>query len=170
MARRDLALTPTDLSSARLVRHTDEMSLRRPRVFHSAAAILLLGLGCDADTLSRDAAPELSYEVDATWQAGHAELALGEVVGVAVDGDRIYLFHRAGAHFDNDEVIEEPTIAVLDRTSGALLDELGAGVFIVPHGLGVGPDGHLWATDVGNDTVVELSADGEVLRTLEGSP
>lgn len=125
--------------------------------------------GCDPSPLDRPPASELRFEVDPSWPEAAAP-ALGEVTGLAVDtDDRVFVFHRAGRGFDNETVITDPTIAIFDGPTGALLSETGAGVFVVPHGLAIDASGHLWATDVGNDTVVELLEDGTVIRVLGGS-
>jgi hypothetical protein len=52
-------------------------------------------------------------------------------------------------------------------TSGKLLKNFGAGMFVSPHKLTVDKDGNLWAADNGSHQVFKLSsADGKVLMTL----
>lgn len=97
------------------------------------------------------------------------DVELGQVTGLAVDSqDRLLVFHRAGAGFDNEVPIEAPTILVFDTATGELLDRFGEGLFVVPHGLAVDEDDHVWATDARSDVVVELSSSGEVLGTSVG--
>jgi peptidylamidoglycolate lyase len=57
---------------------------------------------------------------------------------------------------------------VFDADSGELLRELGAGLFVTPHGLTIDPVGHVWLTDTGQDRVFELSSSGEVLHVYDG--
>jgi len=135
-----------------------------------APSFLLLALAaCESSPLDRTPAPPLRYEIDTSWPRAGGP-GLGEVTGVAVDAsERVFVFHRAGRGFNNDEVITDPTIAIFDAATGALLGETGADLFVVPHGLAIDASGHLWATDVGNDTVVELLDDGTVLQTIEGN-
>ncbi len=131
-------------------------------------AFIALLAGCGQDAPVRDSTGSPHYEV-ADWPNLPDGYALGQVVAVAVDStDHVFVFHRAGADFKNSEIIDRPTVAVFDATSGELLDDWGAGLFIVPHGLAVDANDHLWATDVGANTVFELSNDGTVLRRLEG--
>jgi hypothetical protein len=49
-----------------------------------------------------------------------------------------------------------------------LLDSFGEGLFVVPHGLAVDEQDHIWATDARSDLVVELSSTGEVLGSSRG--
>ena len=92
-----------------------------------------------------------------------------QVSGVAVDSaGRVYVFHRAGASFDNDTVIAAPTVMVIDGESGALLSEWGAGRFVTPHGISIDANDHVWLTDTSLDQVVEATTQGEVLHVYDG--
>ena len=51
-------------------------------------------------------------------------------------------------------------------TSGKLLKNFGAGMFVSPHKLAVDTNGNLWVADNGSHQVFKLSQDGEVLLTL----
>ncbi len=52
-------------------------------------------------------------------------------------------------------------------TSGKLLKNFGAGMFVSPHKLTVDPEGNLWLADNGSHEVFKLSpSDGKVLMTL----
>jgi DNA-binding beta-propeller fold protein YncE len=51
-------------------------------------------------------------------------------------------------------------------TSGKLLKNFGAGMFVSPHKLTVDQDGNLWVADNGSHQVFKLSQDGRVLLTL----
>jgi len=51
-------------------------------------------------------------------------------------------------------------------TSGKVLKNFGAGMFVSPHKLTLDKDGFLWLADNGSHQVVKLSQDGKVLMTL----
>jgi len=51
-------------------------------------------------------------------------------------------------------------------TSGRVLKNFGAGLFVSPHKLTVDKDGFLWVADNGSHQLVKLSQDGKVLLTL----
>ena len=51
-------------------------------------------------------------------------------------------------------------------TSGKVLKNLGAGMFVSPHKLTLDKDGFLWLADNGSHQVMKLSQDGKVLMTL----
>jgi DNA-binding beta-propeller fold protein YncE len=51
-------------------------------------------------------------------------------------------------------------------TSGKLLKNWGAGMFVSPHKLSVDKDGYLWMADNGGHQVFKLAQDGKVLITL----
>jgi DNA-binding beta-propeller fold protein YncE len=51
-------------------------------------------------------------------------------------------------------------------TSGKLLKNFGAGMFVSPHKLTVDKDENLWVADNGSHQVLKLSQDGKVLLTL----
>ena len=105
--------------------------------------------------------PVLRYVADSRWgQEGLPPGAwFGRVSAVveAPDG-RIVVFHRG------------PAIApvVLFGADGHATSSWDS-KFGVPHGLRVGPDGHLWLTDVGRHRVLKTTVDGEVLLEL-GTP
>ncbi len=92
----------------------------------------------------------------------------------AVDVDRngnVWVFERCGGGTCAGNNV--PAIVQLDA-SGKFLKTFGAGMFVVPHGLGLDRDGNVWVTDAqGKDgkghTVVKFSPDGKVLMTL-GKP
>lgn len=76
--------------------------------------------------------------------------------GVACDSqDRVYIFRRT--HL--------PAILVFD-SGGNFLRTFAKDLFVMPHGIWISPDDHLYCTDIGNHTVTKLSLGGEVLMTL----
>ena len=90
-------------------------------------------------------------------------------IDVAPDGT-IWAYDRCGANSCVDSDLDP--ILHFD-TSGRLLDSFGAGLFNVPHGLHVDPDGNVWVTNHGVDPpngagqqVFKFTPRGETLMTL----
>jgi DNA-binding beta-propeller fold protein YncE len=136
----------------------------------SSLLALLLLAACGHDHVDRSAGKPLTWEVDQAWPVLPEGVHLGAVSGVAVDADdRVYVLHRADSDFDNHELIRSPTVFVFEASSGALVDRWGADLFVVPHGIAIGPDGHVWITDTAANTVVELTRSGAVLGIHNGN-
>ena len=115
--------------------------------------------------------PEAAYEVVAGWPSLPEGVELGESAGVAVDShNHVFVFHRAGAEFTNDEFIAKPTVLCVDGTTGALVAQWGEGRFIVPHGLSIDADDNVWLTDVRLNRIFKFSHDGEPLMELGIDP
>jgi peptidylamidoglycolate lyase len=112
------------------------------------------------------------YQVVAGWPALPPGQTLGAVAGVGVDShDNVFVFHRAGRDWPASGVLDlkpiaEPTVALFDGRSGALLAEWGAKTFAMPHGLTVDKDDNIWLTDVALQQVYKYSHDGKLLLTL----
>ncbi|WLD13415.1 peptidyl-alpha-hydroxyglycine alpha-amidating lyase family protein [Planctellipticum variicoloris] len=84
-----------------------------------------------------------------------AEVELGAMSAVAVDAhDQIYILHRG-----------DLPILKFD-SNGKYVKGWGQGLFKVPHGLRVGPDGAIWTTDNGNHVLRKFSPEGELLATI----
>lgn len=145
-----------------------------PRIPAHASRAWLLGLvlcaGCATKVpVDRGPAPAVDYVADTDWPRLPPGRALGQVAGVALDAaGRVYVFHRAGAGFDNEDVIAAPTVMVIDPETGAVLDEWGAGRFVTPHGISIDATDHVWLTDTTLDQVVEATTRGEVLHVYDG--
>jgi len=98
---------------------------------------------------------------------------LGWVVsGVAVGsrGD-VYVLHRGDREWpDAGELDMSPiaatTVLVFDGRTGALLRRWGADQFAMPHGITVDQGDHVWITDLAYQQVFELTADGQLIRTI----
>ena len=98
----------------------------------------------------------MRYDVVEGWEQLPAGWEHRDVAGVAVDGeDRVFLICR-GDH----------PIIVYDRT-GKFLASWGEGEFTYrTHGITIGPDGTVYATDDGNHTVRRFTPTGKLLMTL----
>ena len=126
--------------------------------------VLLLALVCSWSALA-----ETAYEVVPGWPQVPPGHDLGVCAGVAVDTrNHVFVFHRSGRQWTSPfpkEPIDKPTVSVFDGDTGELLSSWGAHRFIMPHGLSVDHQGHVWLTDVGLHQVMECTAEGRVLRT-----
>jgi sugar lactone lactonase YvrE len=106
----------------------------------------------------------------------------GSTAGVDVDrdGSSVWVAERCGAFappssmkpgepFACDGSSLDPILKF--DASGKLVKSFGAGMFILPHGLHVDPDGNIWVTDgIGRDgkghQAIKFSPDGKVLMRL----
>ena len=114
-----------------------------------------------------------TYELVKDWPTLPEGFQLGQVTGVDVDtSQNLVLIHRAGrvwGIFDEkfpDTPISANTILVLDSKTGKPLANWGANIFIMPHGLTVDHENHIWVTDVGLQQVLKFTKDGRLLMTF----
>lgn len=111
------------------------------------------------------------YQLVNAWPRLAPGLELGQVAGVGVNSaGQVYVFRRADRDWHGEplgpEPIAAPTLLVFDGESGALLEEWGAGVFVMPHGLTVDAQDNLWLTDVGLHQVFKYDRAGTRLLAL----
>ena len=115
-------------------------------------------------------AAELRHEEASNWPALAEGRALGICAGVGVDSaNRVLVFHRDSRVWKTPfptEPISATTVWVLDGKTGGLTEEWGAGQFVMPHGLTVDGDDHVWLTDVGQHQVFKFTRNGKLLLTL----
>ena len=99
---------------------------------------------------------QVKYDVVQGWEQLPKGFEHRDVAGVAVDQeDRVYLICRG----------EQPVI-VYDR-QGNFIRTWGKGDFSPrTHGIYVGPDGTIYATDDGNHTVRQFTPEGRLLMTM----
>jgi DNA-binding beta-propeller fold protein YncE len=88
------------------------------------------------------------------WGARPSGWEHGEVPGVAVGGDHVFLLVRA-----------DPPVRVYD-SDGTPLAAWGSGLFVRPHAISVAPDGSVYCTDDGGHAVHRFSANGVLELTL----
>ena len=99
--------------------------------------------------------------------------AWGSTAGVDIAPDgTIWAYDRCGAN----NCDKSPLAPVLHfDKNGNTIASFGAGMFVMPHGIFVGKDGHVWIADQMSvkdqkgAVVVEFTPDGKVVRTL-GKP
>jgi DNA-binding beta-propeller fold protein YncE len=83
--------------------------------------------------------------------------ALVGISAVAADpAGNLYVLHRPPAG--------DPLV-VVDAT-GKRLRSWGAGLFKMPHGIRLDPDGNVWTVDAGSSVVYQFSRDGKKLREV----
>lgn len=99
---------------------------------------------------------EFVYEADDSFVRLPDGMKIGEAVGVATDSrDRLFVFNRGG---------EQP-VMVCDA-DGNFVEMWGAGQFVRPHGIFIGPDDSVYLTDDQDHTVRKFTPDGELLTAL----
>jgi DNA-binding beta-propeller fold protein YncE len=79
----------------------------------------------------------------------------------SVTADRagnIYVIHRP------TEATADPVV-VLDK-DGKFLRSFGKGMFVIPHGIEIGPDGSVWTTDANTSKIFKFSPQGEKLLEI----
>jgi DNA-binding beta-propeller fold protein YncE len=137
------------------------VSNRESRKLRVGLVMLSLFLLCGANAQQREgpafqSLPELPYKVVSNFFQMPAEMGAGEVSAVAVSlTGHIFLFRRA-----------KPELIEFDER-GQFLRQIGApGIFTIPHGLRIDPEGNLWTTDTGSNLVLKLSPEGKVLLVL----
>ncbi|NWM24643.1 hypothetical protein GY659_23320, partial [Escherichia coli] len=114
-------------------------------------------------------APAPRYAVVHGWPILPEGRVLGPCSGVAVNSrDEVFVLHRGNRGTDAKALalVQEPVVEVFDAGTGKLLREWGKGLFVVPHGISIGPDDHVWITDTGSNQVFEFTRGGELLRTF----
>jgi DNA-binding beta-propeller fold protein YncE len=109
---------------------------------------------------------ESTFAVVADWPKLPAEREIGRVLGVAVAPDgRIWVAHTANGEARNETPISGATLAVLDPATGEIIEELGAGLFRLPHAIAFDAEGLLWVTDADANRIFVLEA-GNIVRTI----
>jgi peptidylamidoglycolate lyase len=141
-------------------------TLRAPCCVLAIGALLSL-TGCDATPPPREEVPKLA--VDTGWPTIPAGAKFGEVSAVDVDAQgNVWVLHRAGRKWAEPfpkEPIAEPTVFKFSP-EGTLIAQWGAGVFVMPHGISVAPEGKVWITDVAREQVMRFSPEGALELTL----
>lgn len=129
----------------------------------------ITGLAAFAPLLLASAAPAPHYAVVPGWPSLPEGRVLGPCSGVAVTSKgEVLVLHRGNRGTDAKGLVpvKEPVVEVFDAMTGKLKREWGAGLFVVPHGISIGPGDHVWITDTGTSQVFEFAPDGTLLRTL----
>lgn len=98
---------------------------------------------------------QFRYAASERWAKLPAGWSFGEVVSVSTDSrDRVFVFSRS-AH----------PVTVFEA-DGRFLGSWGEGLFVRPHGIHIGPDDTVYATDDRDHSVRKFTTEGELLLTL----
>ena len=146
-------------------------------VLTTIAAVVLVGCGgSPSPSPPAEVKSESTslYSLDSDWPKLQTGIALGQVMGVAVDShNHVFVFHRSDRTWIQPfpkEKIKGHTIAMFNGETGELIKTFGEDKFIMPHGLSVDPQDNVWVTDVGSQQIHKLShEDGAVLLSI-GEP
>lgn len=122
-----------------------------------------------APLLLAASAPAPHYAVVHGWPSLPEGRVLGPASGVAVNSrGQVLVFHRGKGSANSKALdpIAEAVLEIFDGTTGKLVRECGAGLFVNPHGISVDARDHIWITDTALNQVFEFSPDLRLLRTL----
>ena len=102
---------------------------------------------------------EFTYEVEPAWAQVPDGWIIKDTPDVLVDDahDRVYLFTRW-----------KHPVMVFDR-AGTFITSWGSDLFTMPHGLSMGPDGHLYLVDAFGHCIRKCTTAGELLQVW-GTP
>jgi DNA-binding beta-propeller fold protein YncE len=135
-------------------------------------ATLIAPVGWTADKPPQPPQPhqQATHVPQADWPATSVRDRLGLCSGIDINAKgEVHVFHRANRVWTNPlptEAIADPTILVIDASSGKLLRALAANQFVMPHGITLDREDNIWVTDVVLHQVVKLSPKGEPLLVL----
>ena len=111
-----------------------------------------------------------SYELVADWPKLPEDIVLGMPTGLGIDSENnLVVFHRAGRPWmfpPPEAKIENNTIMTLNSQTGEVLNNWGAGLFLMPHGLEIDGDNNIWVTDVGLQQILKFNQEGDLLKVI----
>lgn len=111
-----------------------------------------------------------NYLPDLAWNKRANQMIVSQPTGIGIDqNDHIFVFQRTGRKWVEpfpDSLISVPTIFEIDAESGKQINAWGANHFVMPHGLMVDRNNHIWVTDVALHQVFKFSHDGKLLLKL----
>ncbi len=124
--------------------------------------------------------PNPAPTVTANWGDLPAGREWGSTAGVDIDptDGHVWAYERcasgsAGGPGINCESNAVDPIFKFDRNTGEVLANIGAGIFVTPHGIHVDDDGNVWVTDFAGNAegtrghqVHKFSPEGELLMSL----
>lgn len=111
-----------------------------------------------------------SYVLDASWNLETNKMVVSQPTGIGIDtNNHIFIFQRTGRKWSEpfpDTLISVNTIFEIHPQSGKQMNAWGANHFVMPHGLMVDRNNHIWVTDVALHQVFKFSHDGKLLMKL----
>ena len=136
-------------------------------------AVIILGCKKSENNISEEVFNNSNvYTLEEAWPNLPTDFILGAPVGLGLNSKgNIVVFHRASRVWETDTIshlplIEENTISEIDAKTGEVLKTWGKNLFVMPHGLEVDNEDHIWVTDCGLNQVFKFDADGNLLMTL----
>jgi len=128
--------------------------------------ILGRGQGVNPEPIEIDDETEAGKPIEVHGWGGSLKLGQVSAVDVNLDNDPV-IFHRGQVSWgatsfglnnvlNNKNVINEDTILVVDADKGKVRSSFGSGLFYMPHGLKIDPEGNIWVTDVGLHQVMKF--------------
>jgi peptidylamidoglycolate lyase len=115
------------------------------------------------------AAPVTRYQEVSGWPRLPSSIQLGEAAGVAVDmNGHVFVFHRPGRGFDLAATtrLTEPAVLEIDADTGRLISSWGANLFLVPHGITIDAQNHVFLSDVSLQQVFKFTHEGKLIFAL----
>jgi DNA-binding beta-propeller fold protein YncE len=114
--------------------------------------------------------PGFRYTLVKEWPGLPQGFHLGAPAGLALDSSgHLFVFHRGPRHWSllmPETLITGPTILELDSRTGQVINQWGAGLFTMPHGLTIDRNNNVWVTDAGLHQVFKFSHEGKLLMQL----
>ena len=144
------------------------------KAFFPVLILFLLVISCAYifQPLKKGQQNNLAYQRVANWPQLPPSYILGNPTAIAIDKhNHLFIFHRGQRTWPwigslAKDKIPAPTVLVLDRLSGKIIDQWGDHLFSMPHGLTIDEQGNIWVTDVALHQVFKFSPDGKRLLTL----
>ncbi|WP_239421879.1 peptidyl-alpha-hydroxyglycine alpha-amidating lyase family protein [Bacillus sp. CGMCC 1.16541] len=134
--------------------------------------VVLWGMSGGSDVIYKEKTQPIetspNYEASIMWPKTPLDKKeAGEASGVAVNskGD-VYYLHRSTGQYGGDELIQEPTVVVIDGQTEKVKAKWGQNVFQSPHGLEIDDENNVWITDVSLNKVFKFDSDGQLLATF----
>lgn len=110
------------------------------------------------------------YVLDSDWNETVNQIVVSQPTGIGIDtNNHIFIFQRTGRKWSEpfpDSLISVNTIFEIHPQSGKQINAWGANHFVMPHGLMVDHNNHIWVTDVALHQVFKFSHDGKLIMKL----
>lgn len=145
------------------------------RALCSWIIVIALLLSASVGAQQRELSPERKADTEALRAIAKVTPDLpGQVISVKVTPELVWPSAVAADKNGNIYVLHRPMeakqegdpIVVVDRT-GKILRSFGKGLFTIPHGIKVDPDGNVWTVDANTSVVLKFSPEGKKLMQID---